>query len=85
MNKDLLIAANTIWVVVAAMLVMFMQAGFAFLEAGPDADEERGTHRRQERPDLRDLLARLLGGRVRDRLRRRQQRHRDKRVLPLEQ
>src|SRR5947199_4522891 len=33
-NKDLLIAANTIWVVVAAVLVMFMQAGFAFLEAG---------------------------------------------------
>src|ERR1700710_475044 len=33
-NKDLLIAANTIWVVIAAILVMFMQAGFAFLEAG---------------------------------------------------
>src|SRR2546423_1037657 len=33
-NSDLLIAANTIWVVVAAILVMFMQAGFAFLEAG---------------------------------------------------
>ena len=33
-NDDLLIAANTIWVVVAAILVMFMQAGFAFLEAG---------------------------------------------------
>src|SRR5438132_2385334 len=33
-NKYLLIAANTIWVVIAAILVMFMQAGFAFLEAG---------------------------------------------------
>ena len=33
-NHDLLIAASTIWVVVAAVLVMFMQAGFAFLEAG---------------------------------------------------
>src|SRR5881296_570976 len=33
-TKDLLIAANTVWVVVAAVLVMFMQAGFAFLEAG---------------------------------------------------
>ena len=33
-NADLVIAANTIWVVVAAVLVMFMQAGFAFLEAG---------------------------------------------------
>src|ERR671930_2154580 len=33
-SADLLIAANTIWVVVAAVLVMFMQAGFALLEAG---------------------------------------------------
>src|SRR4029078_11095973 len=33
-TTDLLIAANTTWVVVAAILVMFMQAGFAFLEAG---------------------------------------------------
>jgi Amt family ammonium transporter len=33
-SSDLLIAANTVWVVVAAVLVMFMQAGFALLEAG---------------------------------------------------
>jgi Amt family ammonium transporter len=33
-NHDLLVAASTIWVVVAAVFVMFMQAGFAFLEAG---------------------------------------------------
>jgi len=33
-TADLVIAANTIWVVLAAVLVMFMQAGFAFLEAG---------------------------------------------------
>jgi Amt family ammonium transporter len=33
-NEELAIAASTIWVVVAAVLVMFMQAGFAFLEAG---------------------------------------------------
>src|ERR671925_778279 len=33
-NHDLVIAASTIWVVVTAVLVMFMQAGFAFLEAG---------------------------------------------------
>ncbi len=31
---DLAVAASTIWVVLAAVLVMFMQAGFAFLEAG---------------------------------------------------
>jgi len=33
-HHELLIALNTVWVVVAAVLVMFMQAGFAFLEAG---------------------------------------------------
>ena len=31
---DLMIGINTVWVVIAAVLVMFMQAGFAFLEAG---------------------------------------------------
>jgi Amt family ammonium transporter len=34
MSKDTLIVTSTVWVVVAAILVMFMQAGFAFLEAG---------------------------------------------------
>src|SRR5215475_4865717 len=33
-RHELLIAASTIWVVITAVLVMFMQAGFAFLEAG---------------------------------------------------
>jgi ammonium transporter, Amt family len=33
-DAELLIAVNTVWVVFAAVLVMFMQAGFAFLEAG---------------------------------------------------
>src|SRR5919109_4532338 len=33
-TADLVIAASTLWVVFAAVLVMFMQAGFAFLEAG---------------------------------------------------
>ena len=33
-TKELAIAASTVWVVLAAVLVMFMQAGFAFLEAG---------------------------------------------------
>jgi Amt family ammonium transporter len=33
-TQDLAIAASTIWVIFAAVLVMFMQAGFAFLEAG---------------------------------------------------
>ena len=33
-SQNLLIAANTVWVVVAAILVIFMQAGFVLVEAG---------------------------------------------------
>ena len=33
-NEELGLAASTLWVVIAAVLVLFMQAGFAFLEAG---------------------------------------------------
>src|ERR1041384_4802077 len=33
-TQQLTIATSTVWVVIAAVLVMFMQAGFAFLEAG---------------------------------------------------
>src|SRR5438067_6134395 len=33
-TSDLVVGLNTVWVVIAAVLVMFMQAGFAFLEAG---------------------------------------------------
>ena len=43
-----------------------------------DADEERGAHRRQERPHLRRLLARLLGGRLRDRVQQGERGHRDR-------
>ena len=33
-TKELAYATSTVWVLIAAVLVMFMQAGFAFLEAG---------------------------------------------------
>ena len=33
-TEELAIATSTVWVLIAAVLVMFMQAGFAFLEAG---------------------------------------------------
>ena len=32
--EDTISAVNTTWVIVAAVLVMFMQAGFLFLEVG---------------------------------------------------
>jgi Amt family ammonium transporter len=37
------VAINTIWVVVAGLLVMFMQAGFAFLEIGFSRGKNAGT------------------------------------------
>ena len=33
-NEELVFAVSTVWVVMSAVLVIFMQAGFAFLEAG---------------------------------------------------
>ena len=57
--------------------------GLRIPRGGPDADEECRPHRGQERADLRHLLDRLLGGRLRDRLRRRQLAGRHARLLPL--
>ena len=48
----------------------------------PHPDEERRPHRGQERPHLRDLLARLLGGRLRPCLRRRERDRRHVGLLP---
>ena len=73
-TADLTIAASTVWVVVAAVLVMFMQAGFAFLEAGPHTHEERRTRRREERARVRASPRRLLPRRVRARVRGRRRR-----------
>ena len=70
-EPDLLIAASTIWVVITAVLVMFMQAGFAFLEAGLTRMKNVGHIAGKNVLIFGDLLDRLLGGRVRDRLRRR--------------
>ena len=41
-TSELLIAANTVWVVLAAVLVMFMQAGFALLERLIESAEAAG-------------------------------------------
>src|SRR5438046_6640414 len=44
-NQGLLqsVAINSIWVIVASVLVMFMQAGFAFLEIGFSRGKNSGT------------------------------------------
>ena len=81
-NKDLLVAASTIWVVVTAVLVMFMQAGFAFLEAGLTRMKNAGHIAGKNVLIFARLLDRLLDGRVRARVRRRQRRHRHAGFFP---
>ena len=41
--NDAIPAIDTIWVVVAAVLVMFMQVGFLFLEVGFSRMKNAGT------------------------------------------
>ena len=73
-NKDLAIAASTIWVVIAAVLVMFMQAGFAFLEAGLTRMKNVGHIAAKNVLIFAPRFRRLLPRRLRARVRRRRQR-----------
>ena len=43
LNGDVIPAIETIWVLVAAILVMFMQVGFMFLEVGFSRMKNVGT------------------------------------------
>ena len=74
-TKELAIATSTVWVVIAAVLVMFMQAGFAFLEAGLTRMKNVG-HIAARTCSSFPRVDRLLPRRLRDRVRRRRQRAR---------
>ena len=65
------VAINSIWVIVAALLVIFMQAGFAFLEIGFSRGKNVGTVVAKILVNFSIAAHRLLGGRLRLRLRRR--------------
>ena len=54
------------WVMVACVLVLFMQAGFLLLEIGFSTAEERRYGRRQGVRQPRRGHARMVGGRLRD-------------------
>src|SRR5919202_1952683 len=43
MTHQLSVAVNSVWVVIAALLVIFMQAGFALLEIGFSRQKNAGT------------------------------------------
>ncbi len=55
---------NNTWVIVAAILVMFMQAGFLLLEVGFSRMKNVGRRGGEDPRQLLDRLARLLGGRA---------------------
>ena len=65
------VGINSMWVIVAGVLVMFMQAGFAFLEIGFSRGKNAGTVVAKILDQLLDRRALLLGRRLRLRLRRR--------------
>ena len=62
---------NTMWVVVAAVLVLFMQAGFALLEIGFSRGKNAGTGVAKILTNLSIAAHLLLGGRLRVRVRQR--------------
>ena len=64
-TKELAFAASTIWVVIAAILVLFMQAGFAFLEAGLTRMKNVGHIAAKNVLILAIVVDRLLPRRVR--------------------
>ena len=44
MTHQLSVAVNSVWVLIAALLVIFMQAGFALLEIGFSRQKNAGGH-----------------------------------------
>ena len=61
---------NTLWVVIAAVFVLFMQAGFAMLEIGFSRAKNAGTGVAKILTNLSIAAICLLGGRLRLRVRR---------------
>ena len=61
---------NAMWVIVAACLVMFMQAGFLLLEVGFSRAKNAGAGVAKILVELLDRLALLLGVRLRAGVRR---------------
>ena len=74
--EDVASSLNTTWVIVAGVLVMFMQAGFAFLEIGFSRVKNAGTGIAKILANFSIAAICLLGGRLRARLRRRRRRSR---------
>ena len=60
---------DTTWVMVACVLVLFMQAGFLLLEIGFSRQKNVGAGVAKILVNLADRDPRLVGGRLRDRLR----------------
>ena len=76
------VGINSVWVLVAGILVMFMQAGFAFLEIGFSRGKNAGTVIAKILVNFSIARDLLLRGRLRLRVRRGQRDHRHARLLP---
>ncbi len=57
---DVAVSVNLFWVVIGAVLVIFMQAGFALVETGFSPGQERGARVLDELRDLRPRVSGLL-------------------------
>ena len=57
---------DTLWVLVAAFLVFFMQAGFAMVESGFTRAKKRCEHSHEKLDGLLNGVNRLLGNRLCD-------------------
>src|SRR3712207_7176764 len=58
--QELSLAMDTVWVIVAACLVLFMQAGFAMLEVGFSRMKNRSEEHTSELQSRQYLVCRLL-------------------------
>ena len=70
--EELTIALDTVWVMITACLVFFMNLGFALRRIGLLPGQEHRQHPVEELHRLRDLLSRLLGVRLGPDVRQRQ-------------
>ncbi len=61
-----LVSVDTTWVIVACVLVLFMQAGFLFLEIGFSRQKNVGAGVAKILVNLGIARARVVGGRLRD-------------------
>ena len=72
MDPNVKVIVDTLWVMITAFLVFFMNLGFAAVESGICPGQEHGEHHVEELHRVRGLVAGLSGARLGPDVRRRQ-------------